>query len=79
VGEVRINGRMPAHLFMSLDKIKDFFSNLSAHDLPTAGAVLVGIVLLFLVFRSGKSFAKVLLFLVAIGLFAGAYWWHTHK
>jgi hypothetical protein len=42
-------------------------------------AVLVGIVLLFLVFRSGKSFAKVLLFLVAIGLFAGAYWWHVHR
>jgi predicted exporter len=70
---------MPSHLFMSLDKIKDFFANLSSHDLPTGMAVLVGIVLLFLVFRSGKSFAKVLLFLVAIGLFAGAYWWHAHR
>jgi hypothetical protein len=64
---------------MNLDKLKDFFSNLSQHDLPTGAAVLVGIVLLFLIFRTGKSFAKVLLFLIALGLFAGAYWWHTHQ
>jgi len=63
----------------NMDKIKDFFSSLGTHDLPTGGAVLVAIALLFLVFRSGKSFAKVLLFLIAMGLFAGAYWWHTHR
>jgi hypothetical protein len=64
---------------MNLDKIKDFFNNLSTHDLPTGVAALAGIILLFLVFRTGKAFAKVLIFLVAIGLFVGAYWWHTHK
>jgi len=64
---------------MNLDKIKGFFSNLGEHELPTGGAVLVGLVLLFLVFRTGKSFTKILLFLVAIGLFAGAYWWHNHR
>jgi hypothetical protein len=64
---------------MNLDKIKDFFHDLSKHDLPTAAAVLVGIVLLFLLFRTGKAFAKAIVFLVAIGLFAGAWWWHTHK
>lgn len=64
---------------MNPDKIKDFFSNLGMRDLPTGGAVLVGIVLLFLVFRSGKSFSKVFLFLLAIGLFVGAYWWHNHR
>jgi hypothetical protein len=64
---------------MNLDQLKNFFSNLSQHDLPTGAAALVGIVLLFLLFRTGKSFGKVLLFLIAIGLFAGAYWWHTRK
>jgi len=64
---------------MNLNKFKDFFSHLSQHDLPTGAALLVGIVLLFLIFRTGKSFGKVLLFLIAIGLFAGAYWWHIHK
>ena len=64
---------------MNLDKIKEFFSNLSAHDLPTGVAALAGLVLLFIVFKTGKAFSRLLLFLVAVGLFAGAWWWHTHK
>ncbi len=65
---------------MNLDKIKEFFSNLSTHDLLTGGAVLVGIVLLLLlVFKIGKFFIRFLLFLIAIGLLAGAWWWHTYK
>ena len=62
-----------------LDKIKDFFHNLSAHDLPTGGAALVGLILLLLVFKGEKSFFRFALFLIAIGLFVGAYWWHTHR
>jgi hypothetical protein len=64
---------------MNLDKIKEFFSNLSAHDLPTGAAVLAGIILLVLVFKAGKFFFRFMLFLIAIGLIAGAWWWHTHK
>ncbi|MGA2788424.1 MAG: hypothetical protein ABSF60_12940 [Verrucomicrobiota bacterium] len=65
---------------MNLDKIKEFVSNLSTHDLQTGGAVLVGIVLLLLlVFKIGKFFIRLLLFLIAIGLIAGAWWWHTHQ
>jgi predicted exporter len=65
---------------MNLDKIKEFFNNLSTHDLLTGGAVLVGIVLLLLlVFKSGKFFIRFLLFLIAIGLIAGAWWWHQHR
>ncbi len=64
---------------MNLDSIKNFFSNLSTHDLPAGGAGLVGIVLLVLVFKSGKSANRLLLFLIAIALFAGAWWWHQHK
>ena len=64
---------------MNLDKIKEFLNNLSIHDLPTGAAALVGIVLLLLVFKAGKFFIKFLLFLIAIGLLAGAWWWHTHK
>jgi hypothetical protein len=64
---------------MNLDKIKEFFSNLSTHDLPAEGAGLAGIVLLILVFKSGKMAYRFLFFLVAVGLFAGAWWWHAHK
>lgn len=64
---------------MNLDNIKSFFSNLSTHDLPAGGAGLIGIILLVLVFKSGKSASRLLLFLIAIGLFAGAWWWHQHK
>jgi hypothetical protein len=64
---------------MNLDKIKDFFHNLSHHDLVTGGAVLAGVVLLLLVFKAGKFFVRLLLFLIAVGLLAGAYWWHAHK
>lgn len=62
-----------------MDKIKEFFSSLSAHDLPAGGAGLVGIIFLILVFKSGKMANRFLFFLIAAGLFAGAWWWHTHK
>jgi hypothetical protein len=64
---------------MNLDQIKEFFSNLSLHDLPAGGAGLVGIILLVLVFKSGKMAYRLLYFLIAIGLLAGAWWWHQHK
>jgi len=64
---------------MNLDKIKEFFNNLSTHDLPSGAAVLLGIILLFLVFKSSKTAHRLLLFLIALGLFAGACWWHQHK
>ncbi len=57
---------------MNLDKF-------SIHDLPTGAAALIGLVLLFLVFKTGKFLMKVILLLVAVGLFAGAYWLHTQK
>jgi hypothetical protein len=64
---------------MNFDKIKSFFSGFSTHDLPAGGAGLVGIVLLVLVFRTDKFGSRLLLFLIAIGLFAGAWWWHEYK
>jgi hypothetical protein len=64
---------------MSLDSNNGFFSNFSTHDLPAGGAGLVGIVLLFLVFRTRKKFHRLLLVLIAIGLFAGAWWWHENQ
>ena len=64
---------------MNLDKIRDFFSHLSLRDLPAVGAVLVGIVLLLLVFKMARVFIRLLLFLIAIGLIAGACWWYQHK
>ncbi len=64
---------------MNLNSLKDFFSNLNLHHVPTGAAVLVGLVLLVLVFKAGKFLAKLLFLVVALALFAGAYWWHTHK
>jgi hypothetical protein len=64
---------------MNLDKIRDFFSQLNIKDLPTGGAALVGIILLILIFKTGKAFIRFLLFIIAIGLFASAWWWHQHK
>ena len=64
---------------MNLDKVKSFFSNLGVNDLPLAAVVVGGILLLVLVFKVGKFFLRLLCLLLALGLFAGAYWWHTHK
>ncbi len=64
---------------MNLDHIKDFFSQFDNKDLPTGGALLVAIVLLFLVFKTGKAISRFLLFIIAVGLLAGAWWWHHHK
>ncbi len=52
---------------------------LTAYDLPTAVLALAGIVLLTLVFRTGKIFFKLAVFLLAIGALAGAFWWHLHR
>jgi hypothetical protein len=57
----------------------NFLSNLSTHDLPTGGAGLVGIIFLILVFKSAKIMHRIFFFVIAAGLFAGAWWWHTHK
>jgi hypothetical protein len=62
-----------------MDKIKDFFSQLDIKDLPTGGAALIGIILLVLVFKTGKAISRFLLFIIAVALFAGAWWWHQHK
>jgi hypothetical protein len=52
---------------------------LTAYDLPTGVLALAGIVLLTLVFRTGKMFFKLAVFLLAIGALAGAFWWHLHR
>ena len=64
---------------MNLDKIKDFFNKFSAHDLPTGAALLIGVMLLVLVFKAGKTLIKLAIFLIAAALFVGAYWWHHHR
>jgi hypothetical protein len=57
----------------------EILGEITLHDLPTGGAGLAGLVLLFLVVRSGKVVTRALFLLLAIVLFAGAYWWHTHR
>jgi hypothetical protein len=64
---------------MNLDNIKDFFGQFDIKDLPAGGAALLGIILLVLVFKTGKAFTRFLFFIIAVGLFAGAWWWHLHK
>jgi hypothetical protein len=65
---------------MNLDKIIELLSHLGPHELLIGGAVVAGIVLLLLlVFKIGKFLTRLLLFLIAIGLLAGAWWWHTHR
>jgi hypothetical protein len=64
---------------MNLDSIKEFFNKLDSHDWAAIGAGVAGLVLLMLVFKSGKMIFRLLCFLIAVGLFAGAWWWHTHK
>jgi len=61
---------------MNLDKLRDFLDSHGMYDVPTGVAALIGIVLLILIFKARKSGTRIILFLVAAGLFAGAYWWH---
>ena len=63
---------------MNLGDLKESFGKFSPHDLPAGAAGLAGLVLLFLVFKTGKFFTKLVFFLIAVGLLVGAYWWHTH-
>ena len=64
---------------MSLEKFKEFFSKLSVHDLPQAAVAVGAIILLVLVFKTGKFLMRLAFLLIALALFAGAYWWHYHR
>ena len=64
---------------MNLGDLKETFGKLSPHDLSAGAAALVGLVLLFLILKTGKFLMKLVLFLIAVGLLVGAYWWHTHQ
>jgi hypothetical protein len=55
------------------------FDTSTWHDLPTGALAVIGIVLLFLVFRTGKLVTRPVFLLVAAGLFAAAYWWHLQR
>lgn len=55
------------------------FDTSTWHDLPTGALAVIGVVLLFLVFRTGKLVMRVVFLLVAAGLFAAAYWWHLQQ
>ena len=63
---------------MTLDHIREFFSNLGRHDLPTGVAARPGIVLLGLVFKTGKFFKKLMFPLIAAGRFRGSVPGGTH-
>jgi hypothetical protein len=52
------------------------FDKLLSHELPTGALVLIGLVVLFVLFRTGKVVMKLVLLLIAAGLFATAYWWY---
>lgn len=51
----------------------------ASHDLPAGALAVIGIVLLFLVFRTGKLVMRLVFLLAAAGLFAAAYWWHLQQ
>ena len=52
------------------------FDKLLAHDLPSGVLALIGLAALFVLLKTGKVLMKVVLLLIAAGLFATAYWWY---
>jgi hypothetical protein len=55
------------------------FDKLLSHDLPTGVLVVMGVALLFVVLKTGKFVMKLLMLLIAAGLFAAAYWLYFLK
>jgi hypothetical protein len=63
-----------------MDKIKEQITDfLKSHDTHAVAAVVIGILALLFVVRANKVMAKLFFVLIAIGLFAGAWWWHKHQ
>lgn len=54
------------------------WDKLTSGDTPTGVLAAVGILLLFVMFKVAKAGLKILIFLIALALFAGAAWWHFH-
>jgi high-affinity Fe2+/Pb2+ permease len=63
---------------MNFDHFKNTFGKVHGHDLPAYLGLLVGIVLVFLMFKAEKLVEKLVLLLIAAVLFAGAIWWFNH-
>jgi hypothetical protein len=55
------------------------FDRLFSHDLPTGVLALIGLAALYVVLKVGKVLMKLVLLLVAAGLFTAAYWWYFLK
>jgi hypothetical protein len=68
---------LEGNAIMNFDQLKSV-GTFHGHLLPTGVGVLAGIVFLILVFKTGKAFTKLVLFLIAAAFFAAAYWWFTH-
>lgn len=61
---------------MNLDEI---IKKITSGEIPTGAMGGGGIVLLLLAFKVAKGVLKFIFILVALGLFAGAAWWHFHN
>jgi hypothetical protein len=55
------------------------FDRLLSHDLPTGVLAIIGLIALYVVLKAGKVLMKLVLLLVAAGLFTAAYWWYFLK
>jgi len=63
---------------MDFEYFKNTFGKLHGHNLPAYVAVLAGLLLLLLVFKTTKFVARLMFLIIATVLFAAAYWWYGH-
>lgn len=57
----------------------EIIKKVTAGDIPSWGMGGGGIVLLLVVMRMAKGFAKIFCLLLALALLAGAAWWYLHQ
>jgi hypothetical protein len=53
--------------------------NLGISDIPTGVMIAVGVVIFLVALKTGKFLAKLLFFVIALGLVGTSVWWHFHR
>ncbi len=59
-----------------MERVTDF---LKSHDTHAIAAVVIGILVLLFVIKAKKFVLKLILLLIAVGLFVGAWWWRKQQ
>jgi len=59
--------------------LEEIVEKIRASDIPVGILAGAGVILVLLAVKGGKATSKAFFLVIALGLFAGALWWHMQR